>query len=220
MVASTPLALLQGCARHRERGHPGAIRDIRDIAIVWHTLHAAKRHHDRKRRLLATRALSDPVVARRSSLSRETEGSNPSPSTGESGTNRVLRARLLAARSTEPPHSPPTPIPSQRCARCRRARYQSPRCSGGRAGPDDAARRPRRRIAGGEIAGAALDVFDQEPLPAEHPLWTTPGVLLTPHTAGYGPYLDERRYEIILDNCRRFLAGQPLRNLVDKARWF
>ena len=72
----------------------------------------------------------------------------------------------------------------------------------------------------GEIAGAGLDVFEQEPLPADHPLWTIPGVLLTPHTAGYGPYLDERRYEIILDNCRRFLAGQPLRNLVDKARWF
>jgi phosphoglycerate dehydrogenase-like enzyme len=72
----------------------------------------------------------------------------------------------------------------------------------------------------GEIAGAGLDVFEQEPLPADHPLWTMPGVLLTPHTAGYGPYLDERRYEIILDNCRRFLAGQPLRNLVDKARWF
>src|SRR5207248_1104769 len=64
------------------------------------------------------------------------------------------------------------------------------------------------------------DVYEQEPLPADHPLWTTPGALLTPHTAGYGPYLDERRYEIILDNCRRFLAGQPLRNLVDKARWF
>ena len=69
-------------------------------------------------------------------------------------------------------------------------------------------------------AGAGLDVFEQEPLPADHKLWTLPGVLLTPHTAGYGPYLDDRRYEIILDNCRRFLAGQPLRNLVDKARWF
>src|SRR6266700_508450 len=67
----------------------------------------------------------------------------------------------------------------------------------------------------GEIAGAGLDVFEQEPLPSDHPLWTIPGVLLTPHTAGYGPYLDERRYDIILDNCRRFLAGQPLRNLVD-----
>ncbi len=71
-----------------------------------------------------------------------------------------------------------------------------------------------------EIAGAALDVFEQEPLPAEHPLWTMPGVLITPHTAGYGPYLDERRYEVLADNCRRFLAGQELRNIVDKSRWF
>ena len=72
----------------------------------------------------------------------------------------------------------------------------------------------------GEIAGAGLDVFEQEPLPAEHPLWTLPGVIITPHTAGYGPYLDERRYEIILENCRRFVAGEPLRNVVDKAAWF
>lgn len=75
-------------------------------------------------------------------------------------------------------------------------------------------------IEAGEIAGAGLDVFEQEPLPADHKLWTLPGVLLTPHTAGYGPYLDERRYGIILENCHRFLAGQPLRNLVDKAHWF
>ena len=72
----------------------------------------------------------------------------------------------------------------------------------------------------GEIAGAGLDVFEQEPLPADHPLWTMPGVLITPHTAGYGPYLDERRYDILLDNSRRFLAGQPLRNVVDKRAWF
>ena len=72
----------------------------------------------------------------------------------------------------------------------------------------------------GEIAGAGLDVFEREPLPADHPLWTMPGVLITPHTAGYGPYLDERRYEILLDNSRRFLAGQPLRNVVDKPSWF
>jgi len=72
----------------------------------------------------------------------------------------------------------------------------------------------------GEIAGAALDVFEQEPLPADHPLWTTPGVLLTPHVAGHGRYLDERRFEILLENARRFLAGQPLRNVVDKTSWF
>ena len=72
----------------------------------------------------------------------------------------------------------------------------------------------------GEIAGAALDVFEQEPLPAEHPLWTMPNVLLTPHMAGWGPYLDDRRYQIMIDNCRAFLDGKPLRNVVDKAAWF
>jgi phosphoglycerate dehydrogenase-like enzyme len=71
-----------------------------------------------------------------------------------------------------------------------------------------------------EIAGAALDVFEQEPLPADHPLWTTPNVLLTPHVAGWGPYLDDRRYQIMVDNCRAFLEGRPLRNVVDKAAWF
>ena len=75
-------------------------------------------------------------------------------------------------------------------------------------------------VEAGEIAGAGLDVFEQEPLPAEHPLWTMPGVLITPHTAGYGPYLDDRRYDVLLDNSRRFLAGQPLRNVVEKSRWF
>ena len=72
----------------------------------------------------------------------------------------------------------------------------------------------------GQIAGAGLDVFEQEPLPADHPLWTMPGVILTPHMALYGPHLNERRYEITVDNCRRFAAGQPLRNIVDKASWF
>lgn len=72
----------------------------------------------------------------------------------------------------------------------------------------------------GEIAGAALDVYEQEPLPAEHPLWTMPNVLLTPHMAGYGPYLNDRRYEILAGNCRSFATGAPLRNVVDKANWF
>jgi phosphoglycerate dehydrogenase-like enzyme len=72
----------------------------------------------------------------------------------------------------------------------------------------------------GQIAGAGLDVFELEPLPPEHPLWDAPNVLITPHTAGYGPYLDDRRLEIILDNARRFVRGEPLRNVVDKAHWF
>ena len=72
----------------------------------------------------------------------------------------------------------------------------------------------------GVIAGAGLDVYEIEPLQADHPLWTMPGVLLTPHTAGVGPYLDERRAVILVENCRRFLENKPLRNVVDKANWF
>ena len=72
----------------------------------------------------------------------------------------------------------------------------------------------------GEIAGAALDVFEIEPLPQDHPLWTMPNVLLTPHMAGYGPYLNDRRFQIILDNCRAFAEGSKLRNVVDKSAWF
>lgn len=72
----------------------------------------------------------------------------------------------------------------------------------------------------GEVAGAALDVFEEEPLPPEHPLWTLPNVLITPHVAGYGPYLDERRFEIVLGNCRAMINGTSLRNVVDKRSWF
>ena len=54
-------------------------------------------------------------------------------------------------------------------------------------------------------------MFEKEPLPADHPLWTMPGVLITPHTAGHGPYLDERRYQVLQDNARRFAEGRELR---------
>jgi phosphoglycerate dehydrogenase-like enzyme len=77
-----------------------------------------------------------------------------------------------------------------------------------------------KALQAGSIAGAALDVFEEEPLPADHPLWSAPNVLLTPHVAGYGPYLDDRRQEIIVDNARRFVKGESLRNVVDKRNWF
>ena len=71
------------------------------------------------------------------------------------------------------------------------------------------------------IAGAGLDVFQVEPLPAEHSLWTMPGVLITPHVAAYdAPYLAERRTAILLENCCRFAKGEPLMNVVDKTNWF
>ena len=77
-----------------------------------------------------------------------------------------------------------------------------------------------RALRQGAIAGAALDVFEIEPLPEAHPLWDAPGMVITPHVAADGPYLDERRYQVFRDNCRRFAKGEPLENVVDKANWF
>ncbi len=71
----------------------------------------------------------------------------------------------------------------------------------------------------GEIAGAGLDVFEIEPLPAGHPLWQMDNVIITPHTAAASPRVPERHLETLLDNLRRFVTGQPLRNVVDKQRW-
>jgi len=71
------------------------------------------------------------------------------------------------------------------------------------------------------IAGAALDVYEIEPLPAEHPLWDAPNTILTPHAAVTGAaHLDERRYEIVHANVGRFVAGEALINVVDKASWY
>jgi len=76
-------------------------------------------------------------------------------------------------------------------------------------------------IQNGDIAGCGLDVYEVEPLPADHPLWTMPNVLLTPHVAVKdAENIPERRYQILLENARRFAAGEPLRNVVDKAAWY
>lgn len=68
----------------------------------------------------------------------------------------------------------------------------------------------------GRLAGAALDVTAEEPLPADSPLWTLPEVILTPHTSGAGPRFWERVTAQFADHLRAFLAGAPLPNVVDK----
>jgi phosphoglycerate dehydrogenase-like enzyme len=66
------------------------------------------------------------------------------------------------------------------------------------------------------IAGAALDVTAEEPLPPSAPLWTMENIFITPHTAGYAEKMWERHYVAYTENLRRYLAGKPLLWRVDK----
>jgi phosphoglycerate dehydrogenase-like enzyme len=72
----------------------------------------------------------------------------------------------------------------------------------------------------GRLAGTALDVYQVEPLPADHPLWDFPNVILTPHTAGYSPVIAARHLATLVENVGRFARGEPLINVVDKSLWF
>ncbi|HEY2803215.1 MAG TPA: D-2-hydroxyacid dehydrogenase [Actinomycetota bacterium] len=72
----------------------------------------------------------------------------------------------------------------------------------------------------GAIAGAALDVFEEEPLTENHPLWSLPNVIVSPHMAGDVADWEERVVEVFLDNLARFADGRTLRNVIDKERGF
>jgi len=69
-----------------------------------------------------------------------------------------------------------------------------------------------------QIAGVALDVFHQEPLPPDHPLWHLPHVFMSPHTAGLTPQYNERAATIFEENLRRYLVGESLYNVVNKTQ--
>ncbi len=71
-----------------------------------------------------------------------------------------------------------------------------------------------------QIAGAALDVFEKEPLPADSPLWAMPNVLITPHVAAASTHIAERHTQTLLENIRLFVAGKDPATLVDKRKWF
>jgi phosphoglycerate dehydrogenase-like enzyme len=73
----------------------------------------------------------------------------------------------------------------------------------------------RRALANGWIGGAVLDVFDEEPLPADSPLYDTPNLVITPHTSWSSDRVVERSIDLFVANLERYLAGQPLENLVD-----
>ena len=71
-----------------------------------------------------------------------------------------------------------------------------------------------------KIGGAALDVFDQEPLPSDSQLWDLENLLITPHTAAMTEKLWERHYKLIAENLRRYLAHKPLQAIVDKQKGY
>jgi phosphoglycerate dehydrogenase-like enzyme len=73
-----------------------------------------------------------------------------------------------------------------------------------------------RGLKKGWLAGAGLDVYEEEPLPDNSPLWNMENVILTPHVSGFTPHYDERATDIFAENLRRYLAGEPLLNLVDR----
>jgi phosphoglycerate dehydrogenase-like enzyme len=77
-----------------------------------------------------------------------------------------------------------------------------------------------RALEDGEIAGAALDVFETEPLAADSPLWDLPGVIISPHMCGDFQGWEEVAVDLFLDNLGRFARGEPLRNHVDKYAGF
>jgi phosphoglycerate dehydrogenase-like enzyme len=77
-----------------------------------------------------------------------------------------------------------------------------------------------RALREGWIAGAGLDVFEEEPLPADSPLWEQDNVILSPHVAGVSLKYDERAVDLFAQNLSRYLAGEPLLNQVDKRKGY
>jgi phosphoglycerate dehydrogenase-like enzyme len=71
-----------------------------------------------------------------------------------------------------------------------------------------------------KIGGAALDVFDKEPLAKDSPLWDLDGLLITPHSAGLTEKLWERHYALFSENLTRYMDGKPLLAVVDKQRGY
>ncbi|HZY45691.1 MAG TPA: D-2-hydroxyacid dehydrogenase [Anaerolineae bacterium] len=65
------------------------------------------------------------------------------------------------------------------------------------------------------IGGAGLDVFEEEPLPLNSPLWKLPNVILSPHVSGFSSHYDERAMDLFAENLRRYLTGESLLNVVD-----
>src|SRR5207249_5095085 len=73
----------------------------------------------------------------------------------------------------------------------------------------------RRALEAGWIGGAVLDVFNEEPLPPDSPLYSTPNLIITPHTSWSSDRLVDRSIDLFVENLRRFASGEELDNVVD-----
>ncbi|TGD74745.1 D-2-hydroxyacid dehydrogenase [Mangrovimicrobium sediminis] len=76
----------------------------------------------------------------------------------------------------------------------------------------------REALCSGHLGGASIDVTVAEPLPANSPLWDTPNLHISPHSAGSLDHFFDRAWELFLDNMRRYLAGEPMRNQCSNRR--
>jgi phosphoglycerate dehydrogenase-like enzyme len=70
------------------------------------------------------------------------------------------------------------------------------------------------------LAGAGLDVTEPEPLPAGHPLWSLPNVIISPHVSSGSDVQAQRSELLLVENLRRYVAGEPLLNVVDIERGY
>ena len=75
-------------------------------------------------------------------------------------------------------------------------------------------------VTSGQIDGAFLDALSQEPLPTDHPFWSTPGITLTPHDSHSSPLIGDNIVDLFVENLRLYLAGKPLRNLIDRQKGY
>ncbi|WP_081841575.1 D-2-hydroxyacid dehydrogenase [Alicyclobacillus macrosporangiidus] len=75
-------------------------------------------------------------------------------------------------------------------------------------------------VRAGRFGGVGLDVTNEEPLPASSPLWTLPNTIITSHSVGASPKVNDRRFNLIVNNIRNFMEGRKLENLVDRVRGY
>jgi phosphoglycerate dehydrogenase-like enzyme len=75
-------------------------------------------------------------------------------------------------------------------------------------------------LSSGKLGGAGLDVVDPEPLPADSPLWRAQNVIITPHVSANSPLADELRNQVLIENLRRYVAGEPMLSVVDIERGY